>query len=561
VPEPLEPRPGEVWNDDYLIVRQLAVGRSGMGEVWEARETGHLKRRVVIKRVQTRHLEDEEFRDEARARFLRELDALGQIGHDNVVPVIHAADAPMAFDGEVHLEPFVVMAFIEGGDLHEQVKSHGRLEPGRAARLFMQAASALAAAHAKTIFHRDIKPANILIRSADDRLFVTDFGLAAIGGAPGLTSYGRPVGTEHYASREQLLGQLPEPHEDPVANAKSDVCGLGRTLYFALTGKRPEQRADQGKLPDVREEAPGVPAELASVVKKATGRVGGRYKSMDAFREALGRAVREARPTWRQRLPRFMPAARGRDDPDATSVLRPREHKGGTANVARAVVGVTLGVGLVVLVIALVAALRDDGPAKSTGSGAGEVRQGRTPATDENRPPAGEPRRRSAPMSAKVRMSVPAWCYCEINSETQIKVKPRLRNTSRRRVSVRPGPKSPIVLAIPARGVSTRWKSAPKTRPRFRRAGKWLLIPPNVDGDISDDPGVPFATHWGINSLAPGETYFDPAVKQGDLVFSVPRNPPRSLRLAYKEPGKKMYLPAKGKSSRWGRRFDSGLEF
>ena len=98
----------------------------------------------------------------------------------------------------------------------------------------LQVLEALKAAHRQGILHRDVKPANILM--ADDVVVLTDFGIAAMDGATGLTATGQIVGSPEYLAPERISGQ--------AATSAADLWGLGVTLYAALTGRSPFHRED-----------------------------------------------------------------------------------------------------------------------------------------------------------------------------------------------------------------------------------------------------------------------------------------------------------------------------
>jgi serine/threonine protein kinase len=193
------------------------LGQGGFGVVFRAFDR-ELNRPVAIK-VLAPHLATV---GTARRRFVREAQAAAAVAHPNVVP-IHAVctDAPY---------PFLVMSFIPGRSLQEQVRQDGPMEPKAIARIGQQVAAGLAAAHRQGLVHRDIKPANILLENGLDRALITDFGLARAAD-DAISQTGWLAGTPHYMSPEQAAsGEL---------DGRSDLFSLGCVLYFIATGREP----------------------------------------------------------------------------------------------------------------------------------------------------------------------------------------------------------------------------------------------------------------------------------------------------------------------------------
>ncbi|MEL6714830.1 MAG: serine/threonine-protein kinase, partial [Planctomycetota bacterium] len=113
------------------------------------------------------------------------------------------------------------------------MKRTGPLGTEAAARVGLQVARALAAAHAQGVVHRDVKPANVLLEGTVERAFVTDFGLASVADEAAITLSGMISGTPHYMSPEQARGE--------VVDARSDLFSLGSLLYAACAGEPPFQ--------------------------------------------------------------------------------------------------------------------------------------------------------------------------------------------------------------------------------------------------------------------------------------------------------------------------------
>ena len=195
-----------------------------MGEVFLA-EDSTLGRKVAIKMLSARWDGDHQ----AAQRLVNEAKAAAALDHPNICSIYEVGEE----DGRV----FIVMQYVEGQVLAERIRNTP-LPPGDVMDIGIQAAQALAEAHAAGIIHRDIKPQNIVI-TPRGQLKVLDFGIAKIA-QPGvtegpdaptferLTEAGKVVGTPGFMSPEQLRGK--------EADARSDIFSLGVTLYECATG-------------------------------------------------------------------------------------------------------------------------------------------------------------------------------------------------------------------------------------------------------------------------------------------------------------------------------------
>src|SRR5262245_5488814 len=191
-----------------------------MGEVFRGIDTG-LNRRVAIKLLSEKHRDSPELRQ----RFVREGRAVAAISHPNVVQVF----ATGSFDDR----PYIAMELLDGADLGSIVDKHGPLDSLTAAHAVLDGAQGLAAASRAGLIHRDVKPSN-LVRLADGRVKVTDFGLAKPvdpGREPALTAMGVVVGTPDYIAPEQARGE--------AIDERVDIYALGGTLYFLVAGVPP----------------------------------------------------------------------------------------------------------------------------------------------------------------------------------------------------------------------------------------------------------------------------------------------------------------------------------
>jgi serine/threonine-protein kinase len=129
------------------------------------------------------------------------------------------------------------MEYVEGETLAALLEREGPLPVDRAVGFAIQLADALAYAHDHGVIHRDMKPGNVLVTS-DDRLVITDFGIALLDGARRLTwgRFGDRLGTPDYMPPEQIQGKR--------GDRRSDIYALGAVLFEMLTGRAPWQGQD-----------------------------------------------------------------------------------------------------------------------------------------------------------------------------------------------------------------------------------------------------------------------------------------------------------------------------
>jgi serine/threonine protein kinase/regulator of sirC expression with transglutaminase-like and TPR domain len=359
----------EIRLGDFRIVRE--VGRGGMGIVYEAVQES-LGRRVALKVLARGTATDSVFLE----RFRREARSAARLHHTNIVPVFGVGES----DG-VH---YYAMQFIQGQGLDAVLADVRRLrgegdtapptytagtgiawslvlgefpdrepeetardgapavaaapEPNDAARasisnlplapyfrsvadLGLQAAEALAYAHAQRVLHRDVKPSNLLL-DARGTLWVADFGLSKFEGCDELTRTGDIVGTIRYMAPERFGGR---------ADARSDVYALGATLYELLTLRPAFQEVERIRLiAQVTNESPQppcrldprIPHDLETIVLKAMApEAGARYSSATSMAEDLrcfldNRPIQARRATLVERFVRLI-----RRNPYGTSVV------------------------------------------------------------------------------------------------------------------------------------------------------------------------------------------------------------------------------------------------
>ena len=200
----------------YAIERKL--GEGGMGIVYAARDE-KLHRRVALKTM-TVLSQDET----ARQRFWREARAAASVNHPNICQIYEI--------GEDKGDLFIAMELLEGAPLSDRLKQ-GPMNVSETASIGLGMLGALRALHSRGIIHRDLKPSNVFLTPHGVKLL--DFGLARpapLGEhdtAPELTRAGVVMGTPHYMSPEQVLGQ--------TVDARSDLFAAGAILFEMLAGR------------------------------------------------------------------------------------------------------------------------------------------------------------------------------------------------------------------------------------------------------------------------------------------------------------------------------------
>jgi eukaryotic-like serine/threonine-protein kinase len=206
----------QLVDNRYRLVKPLGSG--GMAEVYLAHDS-ILDRDVALKVMSTRYADDEEFVE----RFKREAQSAAALSHPNIVSIFDRGESE---DGTY----YIAMEYLPGGTLKDRILGRGALPARTAAAVALQITEALRAAHERGVVHRDIKPHNILITDSGD-VKVTDFGIARAASSSTMTRTGSILGTAHYISPEQAMGE-------PVGPA-SDLYSLGIVLYEMLTGELP----------------------------------------------------------------------------------------------------------------------------------------------------------------------------------------------------------------------------------------------------------------------------------------------------------------------------------
>jgi serine/threonine protein kinase len=245
----------------YEVLQRL--GRGGMAEVYRAYHP-NLDRYVAIKVLHS-FLSDE---GEFKARFEKEAQHIAKLRHPNIVQVYD-------FDFDEDTDSyFMVMELIEGPTLKDYLYDPSnkaqRLPLDEALRITRQSVEALSYAHQRGMIHRDVKPANLMLdEKENNRVVLTDFGIAKLLTGSQNTMSGGLVGTPAYMSPEQGMGE--------TGDERSDLYSLGVILYQMLTGTLPYDAETPMALilqhmndpvPSVRAVDPHLPPAVDKVLQK-----------------------------------------------------------------------------------------------------------------------------------------------------------------------------------------------------------------------------------------------------------------------------------------------------
>jgi serine/threonine-protein kinase len=285
-----DPMIGQTLGGKYKVLRLL--GEGGMGAVYEGEQTlGTTKRKVAVKTLHPHLSRDEKI----KARFEREVGTIAELEHPNTIQVYDFGTTP---EGIL----YIVMEFLQGKSLADQLEKEGPMQPDRVSRIMEQITGSLAEAHGRGIVHRDLKPDNVvLVERAGKKDFVKvlDFGIAKRSkeedkNEQKLTQQGMVLGTPPYMSPEQFTGK-------PI-DSRSDIYSLAVMGYEMLTGKLPfkadtawewaTQHMTQNPIPiESMAEGMRAPEPMRNAIRKALSKSpDDRFQTVSDFQDAFSGA-------------------------------------------------------------------------------------------------------------------------------------------------------------------------------------------------------------------------------------------------------------------------------
>ncbi len=218
--EPASKLVGTTFADQYKVIAE--IGEGGMGMVYKALDT-ETERYVAVKVLHKRLLRE----PTSKKRFEQEARAAMSLAHPNLISVYRYGFYETTI-------PYLVMEFIDGYGLDDELKEVGQLDLPTFLDLFIQCCHGLKHAHQKRIIHRDLKPSNVmLVKNGDTKqIKIVDFGVSKMLEKEitnqDLTQEDQLIGSPYYMSPEQCKGEK--------IDARADIYALGCLMYQALTG-------------------------------------------------------------------------------------------------------------------------------------------------------------------------------------------------------------------------------------------------------------------------------------------------------------------------------------
>ena len=262
-------------------IREI-IGEGAMACVYKAFDP-EINRALAIKLLKAQLRLDGEYRN----RFLREAKGAGVLSHPNIVTVFDV--------GEDQGHPYIAMELVEGQTLAEELKDKRALTTKDIVEIGIQLTRALDYAHKKGIIHRDVKPGNIMRLTDTNTIKVADFGICRIDGSEATdatqqTQIGNVLGTPHYMSPEQVVGEKVDSRSDLFSAGVVHVPAPDRAP--AVRGRHADQRRlqDHQDRPAVARQGARRPAAFLAACHRA--------RVEEAARQALPERARNSRRRW-----------------------------------------------------------------------------------------------------------------------------------------------------------------------------------------------------------------------------------------------------------------------
>ncbi len=289
------------WVGEYEVVAKL--GEGGCGTVFKARRGTRFYALKFIRGVRGG-------KDGRDAWGRREASILLNVEHPHVVRLVGIGYWPDEETGCFYL----VMEYVEGRTLFAWAEEENPCAR-EVARKTLEGARALAEVHHQHVVHRDVKGCNLLVREADARVVLVDFGAGGYEGAPRLTRYGLAPGTDLYRSPEAVrfhLDNAHDPHASHPSQPADDLYALGVVLYELLTDQMPfREDLPEARIHELYEEIlhrvpespsnlnPRVPRALSDLCMRLLAkRPDARYASAQELCGVLEAALSKADASW-----------------------------------------------------------------------------------------------------------------------------------------------------------------------------------------------------------------------------------------------------------------------
>jgi serine/threonine-protein kinase len=276
---------GDILNEKWEILEHIATG--GMAEVYRARQI-KLDREVAVKVLSQEFLDsfegDEKEIQIALERFDREVKAMAQVRHPNVLQIFDHDRAVVKKNGGESSIQYIAMEYIPGPNLRSALLPEGMQTNEKEIRdwirkYFLSILDGVETVHGLGIVHRDLKPENVLLDGLIPKIM--DFGLAAGKQWKPVTQSHHVAGTAPYQAYEQFIDM-------GETDLRADIYSLGKMLYEVVIGKMDKKQAlfwKTARLPD-----PNTPflKRLDRIIQQATAEdKSERTPSVDLLRQAI----------------------------------------------------------------------------------------------------------------------------------------------------------------------------------------------------------------------------------------------------------------------------------